>query len=294
MEISIDSSYLYSRLNPEKQLRWLSEAGFRFVHWIHHWNTDFLYGTHEIRQIKQWLKDYGLQLHDIHGTRGQEKCWFSTEEYERKAGVELVANRVRMLAELGRGSLVMHGAFIPDTMDPAERPTRLKMLDAERRSLDELMPILDECHVKIAQENLPGDTYEFLNYLLDEYPADHFGFTYDAGHGNIREAGDRGLGWLEEHKDRLLALHLHDNMGDEDSHRLPFDGTIDWPRLMSIIMSSPYAKADKPLSFELNIRNTPYFDAEKEPFEQSEESARNFLADAYERCQRVAELADKA
>ena len=33
-------------------------------------------------------------------------------------------------------------------------------------------------------------------------------------------------------KDRIFAVHLHDNDKNEDLHLLPFDGTIDWKRIV--------------------------------------------------------------
>ena len=100
MDIALNTDFLTSRLSPEKYLRLTSEAGFTHLHWCHQWNTDYLYSASEIDQYKKWLKQYGLKLLDIHGSMGQEKLWYSTEEYQRKAGVELVLNRIIMLDEL--------------------------------------------------------------------------------------------------------------------------------------------------------------------------------------------------
>jgi len=47
---------------------------------------------------------------------------------------------------------------------------------------------------------------------------------------------------------------LHDNDGTGDQHRLPFDGTVDWPRLARLIAASPYRK---PISLESNMGSYP-------------------------------------
>ncbi|MDH3675082.1 MAG: TIM barrel protein, partial [Anaerolineae bacterium] len=72
----------------------------------------------------------------------------------------------------------------------------------------------------------------------------------DSGHANI--GGDR-MDRLEPLKDRLLAVHLHDNDGASDQHNLPFDGTIDWSRLARLIAESSYAKC---VNLEVKIHNT--------------------------------------
>ena len=99
--LSLTSDYRKGTGNPEPYLRDIAGAGFTHVHWCHQWNTDFLYTPSEIRQIGKWLKQYGLALLDLHGSVGPEKCWFSPLEHERRAGVELVKNRIGMAARLG-------------------------------------------------------------------------------------------------------------------------------------------------------------------------------------------------
>ena len=46
---------------------------------------------------------------------------------------------------------------------------------------------------------------------------------------------------------RLMALHLHDNGGGRGQHQLPFDGNIDWPRIMGEIGEAGYSG---PISLE--------------------------------------------
>jgi sugar phosphate isomerase/epimerase len=102
------TDYASDRGRPEPYLARIAAAGFTHVHWCHHWASDFVYNRPEIAQIRRWLADCGLAVLDIHASAGQEKRWGSKEEYERLAGVELVANRLEMAAELGAGSIVLH------------------------------------------------------------------------------------------------------------------------------------------------------------------------------------------
>ena len=101
MDVAFATNFLESTGSPVFQLKMIAEAGFTHVHWCHHWNTDFLYGKYEIEQCSKWLKEFGLRLTDIHGSDGQEKSWYSPVEYQRKAGVELVLNRLQMMDAMG-------------------------------------------------------------------------------------------------------------------------------------------------------------------------------------------------
>lgn len=232
---SIATDYRQDTGNPYPHLRAIAAAGFTHVHWCHHWNTDFVYSAPEISQIQGWLAELELQVTDIHASAGNEKAWASDREYERLAGVELVANRLEMAARLGCDVAVLH---IPG--EPADPPTRLAYWDRARRSLDSLAQCSRATGVRLALEN--GGTPESwlpIVRVLSDYPRDFAGLCYDSGHGNL--SGD-GLDQLATHAGRLLAVHLHDNDGSGDQHILPFMGTVDWGRLVGLIAGSSYAK----------------------------------------------------
>ena len=74
-------------------------------------------------------------------------------------------------------------------------------------------------------------------YVLDNYKDKHVAFCYDTGHANL---WIRGTDWLSMYADRLAAIHLHDNNGNEDEHTFPLTGTIDWIAVMEKINKSLY------------------------------------------------------
>ena len=234
MALSITTDYAKDTGDPSPYLKRIADAGFSHIHWCHQWNTDFLYSEWEIEQIQKWLSEYRLQVLDLHASAGREKAWGSQREYERLAGLELVRNRIAMASQLGSNVVIMHA---PHNSTPA----------LFRRSLDDLMPFAREQGVRIAIEN--GDLKKTAA-VLSEYDPDYLGFCYDAGHGNV--SGD-GLDHLEELKDRLISVHLHDNDGTGDQHNPLFSGTVDWPRLARIIAGSAYTKC---VSMEVTMHNS--------------------------------------
>ena len=244
MQLSMTTDYAADRGDPSPYLRRIAEAGFSHVHWCHQWNTDFLYAAAEVGQIGRWLADGGLRLLDLHGSAGVEKNWSSTREYERLAGVELVANRIAMTATLGGDAVVMH------TGAPAAGE-EAAFWDALRHSLDALQPLARSRRVRLALENMgaPDGGWTILRPLFAAYPPDFLGLCYDSGHGNLA-AGS--LEQLEAVRDRLVAVHLHDNDGAGDRHNLLFTGTVPWARLAQVLARSAYAK---PISLEVNMRN---------------------------------------
>ena len=257
--LSMTTDYFMSSGCPEPYLRRIAEAGFTHVHWCHQWKTDFLYCDAEIRQIGQWLQDFGLGLTDLHASAGMEKAWVSEREYQRQAGVELVRNRMEMTARLGSDVIIMH------LEEPAEAGRAGAFWDQAHRTLDELEPAARQLGVRIALENGHFDT---LERAFAWYGPAYIGLCYDSGHGNA----SKGLNRLEQHKDRLISVHLHDNDGTADQHRLIFSGTVDWPRLARLIAESSYRKW---MSLETTMANAGIRD-EKEFLRQAFETGTAF------------------
>jgi len=238
MMLSLTTDYAKDTGDPSPYLKNIAEAGFSHIHWCHHWNTDFLYSRWEIDQIQSWLDEYGLKLLDLHGSAGSEKAWASPLEYQRLSGVELVKNRIDMTAQLSADVVIMHVPGDPDSIPI-------------RKSLDEIEPFARKRNVRIAIEN---GNFPTIKKLFSEYDPEYVGLCYDSGHGN---AGGDGLDNLEDLKDRLISVHLHDNDGTGDQHKLMFSGTIDWERLARIMAESAYSKC---VSMELSMRRSGYED----------------------------------
>jgi len=118
-----------------------------------------------------------------------------------------------------------------------------------RKSLNEIKPYAQKHNVKIALENYMNDDYTEIIRLFFEYDSSFLGLCYDSGHGNI---GD-GLKMLEKLKDRLISIHLHDNDGKTDQHKLPFSGTVEWDKLAEILDRSSYTKC---ISMEVSMKNS--------------------------------------
>ncbi|MBE6356862.1 MAG: sugar phosphate isomerase/epimerase [Lentisphaerae bacterium] len=286
MQLSICTNVSGSSGDPENILRLISESGFTHLLWSHHWNSDFAYGKYELTAIKEMLRKYRLQLQDVHGCANAEKSFFSPIEYQRKAGIELIENRIEMMKYLdASGVLVMHQPRIKTDSTPDEIAYKRRQFASLLRSMDELIPILEKSKIRIALENMPGDTWEFQRHLLDNYPEELFGFCFDSGHANINLRNQ--LDDCYEYSKRITALHLHDNNGITDQHTSPFTGNLDWQKTAEIVRNSGYTGV---LNFELHIKDSKFAVPTCPAGSQPESALRSFLADAYTRCMKFAEM----
>ena len=242
--LSITTDYVQDFGSPGPYLKRIAEAGFSHIHWCHHWHTDFVYSDPEVDQIAAWMHDYSLQLCDLHASAGVEKSWTSSREYERLAGVELVKNRIAMAARLESDVIIMH---VP--AEPEEAEENEVFWTQLHKSLDALEPFARDRGVRIAIENLFPDNFRTIEKILSQYGPDYLGICYDSGHANVTGVG---LDHLDRLKDRLISVHLHDNDGGGDQHKLIFAGTVDWERLALIMAQSAYTK---PVSLEVSINH---------------------------------------
>ena len=77
-----------------------------------------------------------------------------------------------------------------------------------------------------------------IAYFVDRYEkADNVKFCYDCGHEHCYT---ETVCFPDIFRDRMIFTHIHDNMGrdknnpmgDPDMHVLPFDGNIDYEKMM--------------------------------------------------------------
>jgi Sugar phosphate isomerases/epimerases len=121
--------------------------------------------------------------------------------------------------------------------------------------------------------HLPDDDKEYNALGLDRIKriaekAERRGFCYDCCH-HYHYYPNYDL--LTKFGSRLMTLHLHDYDGNT-IHRLPFDGTIDWPAAMKKISETGYSGATAIEAMNWSYRQ------------------RNFLQEAFERAKRLEAL----
>ncbi len=281
IELSLTTDFDGATGLAEDALSLAHLAGFTHIHWCHHWNDDFIYTSAEISAIGKLLEKNELQLLDTHGTASSsgEKCWFSTNEVYRKAGVELVKNRIEFTNKLGGDCVVMHG---PSVHQPKEEfQAELACLN---KSLDELEEFALKMNVRLALENSNMNYADLLIPVIMNRSPEFLGFCYDSGHHNdkipyetpaLRKEIDEMRNQLA---DRLCATHIHDNNGYADNHWIPFTGTADWGDIVGFIK---LAKYKKPINLELSYPNMK---------RQCDMSKEEFVKQAYEAALKLNEM----
>ena len=123
-----------------------------------------------------------------------------------------------------------------------------------REALDLLAPEAEKHGVILALESRShyeqAPTEEEMEQLLAEYPSASVGYWHDFGH--VQRKANLGLldheQWLARMRGRLIGCHLHDVIWPARDHYVPFQGNIDYERLV------PLLPKEIPLVWELHPR----------------------------------------
>lgn len=125
-----------------------------------------------------------------------------------------------------------------------------------------LLDWAEKRQVNLAIENM-NDT-EHLDYVFANLPSDRIGFCYDSGHEHCSHPD---ADCLSRYGNKLFAVHLDDNWGDDDTHLLPGDGSISWDITMEKLKK---------------CRDIPFLTLEVDFNRNHEKSARYFAMSAEE------------
>ncbi len=272
-------------------LRRIAKAGFSHIHWCHEWNGDYTYSIYEMRQIKSWMEELGLKCKGLHATEGcrrtegspnpyhyryryqNRRDYTSENEYNRRAGAELIRNRMEMAYVLETDAIVLH-MLLPYKSFEQDSSFKERYYQQVYKSLDELETYSRETGVRICVENMDGTPnihqIDQFDRLFSRYKPEFLGFCFDTGHGMI--TGDDSLELVRRYQQRLYMMHVNDNHGAKselsfevleemngcDEHLNPFRGKVNWEEYAKLVAGSPY---ELPIVMEVSKR-----DADEEEF----------------------------
>ncbi len=150
-----------------------------------------------------------------------------TEE-DRRERFETMQRSIRACASIGVKYWVIH-PIMPFGADKDPEPEKLWQMNLD--FFRALLPTAKENGVMICYENMPmkalsNSTPEAMIRFIDEIDDDNFKFCLDTGHCAVFGISPAEAARLAG--GRLHVLHVHDNSGRMDEHRLPYFGIIDW------------------------------------------------------------------
>lgn len=165
----------------------------------------------------QCIEASGLRCIGVHGASSSSINVAAEDEQMFNRYVELLKNRLEFCSVVGGDVLVTHPPKIEGDSVRAERK-----LERSLRAFESVWSLCSDLRITLAVENCYSSDAESLEYYFRRYPPEFVGFCFDSGHAHV----NGNLNRLFVFKDRLRALHLHDNCGREDDHQPPFLGLL--------------------------------------------------------------------
>ncbi len=202
--------------------------------------------------IKNWSKKYGVEIYQTHAGFFTQLDSYSAEY--RRAYVEYMQKEIDATFLVGSKIMVVHPMF-PYDWEKDETPDKTFELNVS--VLKELCEYAQQYGVKIALENMPR-VFESIpcnspKMLMDCYNAvnmPNLGFCIDTGHANYSVwnnnapcADCSSENFIRICEDKILCLHIHDNMGLYDEHSLPYDtcmNGVNWKETMKALTEVGY------------------------------------------------------
>lgn len=229
----------FARYGEEKFLK-LKQFGYNGVDY-NVANTDVeLYSMDEdalkekLFAEKEAARLAGIQISQIHGP-WRYPPQDSTEQ-DRQERLEKMKKAVIICKLLGCRHLVIH-PIMPFGINDLEQSEATWALNFH--FFKDLVAFAKQHQVIICMENMPMTRFslatpERVLAFVKEFNDAHLQICLDTGH--VATFADLSLGNEVRRLGKWIkALHIHDNMGDRDSHSFPGDGIIDWVDFMRAI-----------------------------------------------------------
>lgn len=237
MRIGIESP-AYLQYGVAAGARRAKEHGFDCFDYSNfiHTNTDFFNLPEsefekELTRQRMLIEAEGIRVNQAHAPWEMPATCATPED--RAIKLEKASKAMRGTAYIGATDLVIH-AIMPFGENSPEHPELMRDLNAE--FMGKLAEVAEEYGVKhINIENLPfpqlpinhtSQCLDFVKRMNRETNSDIFRVCLDTGHSNF--CGESPADAVRMLGSYLGALHVHDNDGTADSHRIPGNGTIDW------------------------------------------------------------------
>lgn len=241
MLLSTNTSNVLMHYSAEKTVDMLQNAGFTAIDfsffdpvWYSEEREDVFFS-----ELRKYAENAGMCFNQAHAPFHSS---FPDAEQTKNRFWEIVS-ALRRAALLGAKAIVVHPV---QHLKYADEGVPQQLFEMNMEFYGKLIPYCQEFGIKVAVENMwqyhlwPKITHstcstpEEMNRYLDTLNSPWITGCLDVGHASlVGQAPDEFV--MAMGSDRLGALHIHDVTKTEDSHMMPYQGVIDWQKLMQAL-----------------------------------------------------------
>lgn len=208
-------------IGPLETIDAIYNSGFRnvFIQW---YDTEF--EVSPIEQLK-YIKEKGLNVLFAHlGYKGLNEIWNDSDK-----GEELVKKYLRNIDECYQNNIpmvVMH-------LVAGNKYINMTSIGLER--FKTICEYAREKGIKVAFENTKLKGY--LEFILSNIDYSNVGVCFDSGHYHCHFKDEFDF---DKFKNRIFCVHIHDNLGESDEHLIPFDGNLEYNKVIEGLKRANY------------------------------------------------------
>lgn len=240
MKISMWSGFLF-RESAEEALRTLAGCGYEYTEFSDEHGRELMARPAPAavaKEVRSVADELGISIPQGHLYLGVDIA--DPDPTRLRRSLDYLKRELELYQVLGVKAAVLHcgGRTARRTGELSEAQIEAKTA----ASLAELCVSIAGSGIRIAIENVYNPAYNAADLLriarLAGMP-DELGICLDTGHLNI--IGGDPVRFIDEAGGRLIALHITDNLGNDDHHIFPCGiGKIEWPRFMEKLRSTSY------------------------------------------------------
>ena len=284
MKLSIQSQNLVDTFGAKQAYSIIREAGFEAIDWnIDHSLKINLANVEKLEnhcifeksmdEIMAYYKEELDAIRENGLTITQAHAPFPAYRIQRPETLDynigIYKNVIRFCSAVGCRNVIIHGV----NRTESKKDITLAERDAlNHRLYESLIPVLQEVgNVTVCLENLfvtvtelggkhfveghcsdAHDAAALIDELNEKAGGTYFGLCLDVGHLNLlRKSFGSYIPVLGK---RITALHIHDNDQMDDSHLMPYTGTVHWDTFLREMKAIGY---EGDLSFETFAQYKP-------------------------------------
>jgi len=195
-------------------------------------------------ELRKYAEGVGMCFNQAHAPFHSS---FPDEKQTKNRFQEIIC-ALRRAALLGAKTIVVHPV---QHLNYADEGVPQLLFEMNMEFYGKLIPYCQEFGIRIAVENMwqyhpwPKITHstcstpQEMNHYLDTLNSQWITGCLDVGHASlVGQLPDEFVSAMGA--DRLGALHIHDVTKTEDSHTIPYQGVIDWQKLMQALKTIDY------------------------------------------------------